>query len=1090
MTDARIVTLLFTDLVGSTELYDRLGDETAESLRRTHFGLLREAVAHTGGREVKNVGDGLMVVFHSAVDAVACAVEMQEKVDRHNRRPQVLPLDVRIGLHAGEPMRDEEDYFGASVNVARRLCDTALGGQIVASDLVRGLIGGREGFEFKSLGPLELRGISEPVPSSEVVWTPVTSAAFELPAVFASAPRTPYVGRDEERDLLRKEWKRAAIGDRRLVLIAGEPGIGKTRICKELALEAHSEGAIVLFGRCDPEALIPYQPFVEALRQYAAACPSGELRDQIDDAGAEILRIVPELEGKLPGLRSAEPGDAEAVRFRLFRSVARLLGEAASLGPVLIVLDDLHWADAPTLAMLKQVVRGDPAPILVAATYRDVEVGRQHPLAKVLAVLRREQLGERIALGGLSESEVISFVAAAAEHELDESARDFARVLRNETRGNPFFIEEILLHLVESGKLYRAGERWTSDAASIAALDIPEGVREAVERRLARLSDDSDNALTNAAVLGPQFSFEVLLRTAGLEEDVLLGVLEEAIDAQILVEIPDGSGYAFSHGLVQQVLYDAPVQERRRRMHLKAADAISDLFGAAAPPEALALHYRAAGPAADPQKTIDASLAASQAASQVFAYEDAASHLDAALELMEQHSSDTKLRARLLGAFGDLMFVTGLDYGRGIERVKEAARLFEDVGDDVGAATMRSRLGRALSSFDTWMNIDEAIEHFKAAEAVLSEHLESAGLAHTYVGLASAALYGLRIHDGIEAAARAAAIGERLHREGIRATGIGLLGFHLWASGSLDQGERLLDEAWETADKMDHPTLGFITTWMHGFIAELLLDPRMGDEWCDREMNKPRASEAPTQRVILRLHRDMVRAMRGELGSLATPHEEVGADSYISGAVRDQFLAYHMGEWEKTAELCRVARDHRIDAHNRLEVVATSHTMAWTMRLLGRFDETESIMRSCLEFTEGAFVAAELIERADIAVACATTGRIDEAQSHIDRCRAVVSSGEDWRGRAGWIDWAEGVTSAAAGSLDEAQTSFSRAVDTLGRYESAIEQAETYYWWGRALIASGDNTAGATRIDESIEIYERIGAGRRFIERADALRNN
>jgi class 3 adenylate cyclase/tetratricopeptide (TPR) repeat protein len=1087
--EARIVTLLFTDLVGSTELYDRLGDETAESLRRTHFRLLRKAVADRGGREVKNVGDGLMVVFHSAVDAVSCAVDMQEAVDRYNRRPQTLPLDVRIGLHAGEPIHDEEDYFGASVNVARRLCDEALGGQIVASDLVRGLIGGREGFAFQSLGPIELRGIAEPVPASEVVWTPSSGATFDLPGVFTSAARTPYVGRSNERDLLREEWKRAAIGERRLVLIGGEPGIGKTRISKELALEAHAEGAIVLYGRCDSEALIPYQPFVEALRQYVTSCPAGELRDQIEDAGAEVVRLVPELSEKLPGLDSDGAGDPEAVRFRLFRSVSRLLGDAAGLAPVLIVLDDLHWADTPTLALLKHVVRGEPAPVLVVATYRDVEVGRQHPLAEVLALLRREHLGERMSLRGLSEGEVVSFIAAAAEHELDEPGHMFARALHAETQGNPFFIEEILLHLVESGQLYHDGARWTSDVSSIKALDIPEGVREAVERRLARMSEHTDRALERAAVIGPQFSYAVIQRMTQMNDDLLLAALEAAIDAQLIVEVAGETAYSFTHALVRQVLYESPTTQRRQRMHVQAAEAIEAVHGDDAPPESLALHYRAAGPAADPQKAIGTSLAASRAASSVFAYEDAAEHLDAALELMGRHSNDAALRARLLGGYGDLMFVTGLDYGKGIERIEEAARIFDENGDAFGAATMRSRLGRALSTFDTWMDIDNAIEHFRAAEAILSSHPESAALAHTYVGLASAALYGLRIDEGVAAAARAAAIAERLGREGIRGTAIGLLGFHLLASGSLAEGGRLIDEAWETADRMEHPTLGFITSWMHGFIGELLLDPRMGEEWCERELSKPRAAEAPTQRVILTLHRDMVRAMRGELTALAVPHEDVGADSYISAAVREQFLTYHNGNWERTAALCRTARDHRIDARNLLEVAATSHTLAWTLRLLGRFDEAEEVLRACLTFAADNFLAAEVIERIDLGVICATTGRIDEAREHVARCRKIVSSGENWRGRAGLVEWSAGVTEAADGAFDVADSCFGRSIEILRRYESVIEEAEVFYWWGKASIASGDRASGSDKLNAATAIYRRIGAGQPFIDRVDAARS-
>jgi class 3 adenylate cyclase len=202
------VTLLFTDLVNSTELLERLGDDAAEQVRRAHFRLLRDAVATCGGEEVKNLGDGLMVAFASAVDAVGCAVAMQQAVHRYNHRQGTQDLQVRVGLHVGEPIRDEDDYFGTPVVVAKRLCDRAQGGQILLSDLVRGLVGARGNFTFRDAGALPLKGLATPVAAYEVVWESAPAQPLPLPAALAANERTPFVGRTRELALLDAAWQR------------------------------------------------------------------------------------------------------------------------------------------------------------------------------------------------------------------------------------------------------------------------------------------------------------------------------------------------------------------------------------------------------------------------------------------------------------------------------------------------------------------------------------------------------------------------------------------------------------------------------------------------------------------------------------------------------------------------------------------------------------------------------------------------------------------------------------------------------------------------------------------------------------------
>lgn len=641
-----VVTFLLTDIVGSSGLWERDATAMDRALER-HDALIGQVVADHDGTLLKSKleGDATVSVFARATSAVLATLALTDALSDEVWPEGMVPA-LRMAVHTGEAVERGGDYFGPALNRAARLRALAGAGQILLSQAAAELVLDHlpEGVQLAGLGHHDLRGLSrgehvyELTPTGELAPDrsgSLLAARPPMPTMFDSGD--PFVGRDPELERLTEVFAGIGSSGPRAVLVAGEPGVGKSRLAAEVAAAAHTAGAVVLAGRCDEELGAPLQPFAECLRQLAPCLDPGGLANL--QGLEELSRLVP---GAIGGPASdATRSDPEAERYALFDGFARLLAAVCAEAPVVLVLDDLHWAGKTTLLLLRHILRhAGPAPILVLGTYRDTELGRTHPLAATLADLRRDGTAERITLSGLEPEDVAAYLRAVGRED-----RALGTELARVTAGNPFFLIETLRHVVESGG------RWDPD-------ELPEGVRETTGRRLSRLSESANELLHVAAVAGPVFPLELIEEICGRE---LVDEIAEACDAGLVGEdeAPPGR-FRFAHALVRQVLLGELVTIRRVRLHRAIAEVLE--ARPTSDPDVqlteLARHWFECASAGDADRAVIACRRAADRAAERLAHAEAAELYGMAAQASAA-TPDTDERAELLVARVDALLAAG-----------------------------------------------------------------------------------------------------------------------------------------------------------------------------------------------------------------------------------------------------------------------------------------------------------------------------------------------------------------------------------------------------------------------------------------------
>lgn len=659
-----------------------------------------------------------------------------------------------------------------------------------------------------------------------------------------------FVGRERELLAIGKLLARALAGRGATVAIAGEPGIGKTHTAQVVAQWAAGRGMQVFWGRCNEEpGAPPYWPWLQLIRGWLKAHDEARWQRVLDRAAPLLAEILPEILQRLPGCEPLPAvQDPLQARFRLFEAISGFWVRAAAEQPVLLILDNLHWADASSLRLLEFLAPDLAArPVLVVITYRDMDLSRQHPLSGTLGELSRQHGFERLRLTGLSRDETSLMMGLAGGGSVSPLLVD---AIHRQTEGNPLFVTEMTRLLVQEGVLGAAHAASALPAMGAVLHRIPEGIKEVIGRRLNRLSPQANQVLACAAMIGRAFDARLLADlTDEVDEDACAGALEEALQAHVIECLPGAGRYHFAHALFRETLYEEIGPPRRSRLHLKVVRALEQAHAddLARHLPALAYHAWAALPGGDAARAVDYARRAAEQASSLLAHEEAARHYRLALQAVEAGAGfDAVLRCQLCTALGEAHTRAGeyllaqqsleqavglaLDAGCTAELVRAAlayenatwcpgmpgvtaARLLREAlaavspEDLATTARLLSALARALIFSGEEA---QAMKVYEQAQAIARRSGDPVILASTLVATLTARWQHERASERVANAEEAVALAAAAGKRDLMFEAAAWRMFDSFESGDMDRWLRHIDEYERGAEEMREPFMRYV----------------------------------------------------------------------------------------------------------------------------------------------------------------------------------------------------------------------------------------------------------------------------------------
>ena len=896
-----------------------------------------------------------------------------------------------------------------------------------------------------------------------------------LPGPLRLLPTSPFVGRSAELAALRALVPRE-VGERgRLALVGGEAGSGKSRLVRELAHEVASEGGLVLYGACDAVVHTPYRPFAEALDQLARNTDPDVLRADLGSAGGELTRLVPDLPARVAGLEAPIAADPDTERHRLHTAVTDVLAGAGRRQPLVLVLEDGHWADTPTLVLLRHLARATTeARVLVLATFRDTDADVPAELADALADLRRSDDVVRLHLGGLSEDNVGEFVRRAGGGEIDPAEPELSRAIRDLTEGNAFLLCELWRALVETDAF--AIEQGTLRLIRpLREIATPQSVREVVSQRLSRLDPTTRDLLELAAVAGPEFELDVLRRAAPVELE-RIDALEPAMHSGVIEELPfPALAYRFTHELVRRALYDRLSVLRRAELHLRIAEALE----AAGEPQSgrvladLAHHFAAAAPIGGAAQAVEYNLLAAKAASAALAYDETAARLRTALETGIE---DKRRRAEILLDLGTALFRAGRSLDS-LQSFRQAAEIARDLCE--GELLARAAIGFETTCWRPGLADEGARELLEEASAALGQ--EDSTLR---VGLLASLARALEFEGNSDRAALARedaiAMARRIDdRPGLATVLMGV--YWARATTSLSEALEMLGEARDLAEEMgDVEGQAEATQWRVSALMALgeIVPAR---EELTVALEAAQSTRQPFMLHVTEHYRSALALLEGHLAEAEAAAEGsrewgqllVGRDASGVYGIQMFGVRREQGRLAELAPVIRVlAAGDRGGGAWRPGLAAMLAELAMEEQVRGELDRVRA--EGLEPLREGLWLAS-LTYLADAASAVAHQGvasLVYPLLAPLAGTNVMIGHGVACYGAA---DRYLGMLAATLGNTDSAASHFEAALRLNRQMGATTWLAHTAYEYGRMLFGQADRDHGEQLLAEAALLAETVG---------------